>query len=357
MLTIKGRLTKSVIFYLGLLGLAAGSNALAETVEQCYDKGGEYYDQENFKEAYTWFFKAAEQGNTKAQYWLGVMYKNGEGVEKDSVEAFRWYRKAAEQGDVGMQNHLGYWYSVGKGVEKDYAEAVKWYRKAAEQGDATSQNSLGLLYLYGSGVEKDYTEAEKWFRKAAEQGNESGYYNLAQMNELSLNYNMTYGQVVSSLRSDLILRTVENGYSRHAGGSYRIIYGIVQKPRHWSKGSFNWFGNKADFMEIIFVQGCNENSSNTTLYMEGCRMWMNLPTDSAWNAFSESLCRSYGDPTATQTQLIWSYGPTTLLLDRHDDSVKKGHYLFQTWSGELTRIRVDQKEQEMAESNKSRWKK
>jgi len=357
MLTIKGRLTKSVIFYLGLLGLAAGSNALAETVEQCYEKGKEYYDQDNFKEAYTWFFKAAEQGYTKAQNWVGIMYEHGRGVEKDSVEAFRWYHKAAEQGDVHVQTILAQQYRWGKGVEQDYAEAVKWYRKAAEQGDASSQNNLGTMYKNGTGVERDYAEAEKWYRKAAEQGNECGYYNLAQMNELSLNYNMTYGQVVSSLRSDLTLRTVDSGYSRHAGGSYRIIYGIVQKPRHWSKGSFNWFDNKADFMEMIFVQGCNENSSNTTLYLEGCRMWMNLPTDSAWNAFSESIYRNYGEPTTTQTQLIWSYGPTTLLLDRHDDSVKKGYYLLQTWSGELTSIRVDQNRQKMAELNKSKWKK
>ena len=42
--------------------------------------------------------KAAEQGNANAQYNLGVMYANGDGVTKDAVKAVEWYQKAAAQG-------------------------------------------------------------------------------------------------------------------------------------------------------------------------------------------------------------------------------------------------------------------
>ena len=41
--------------------------------------------------------KAAEQGLVQAQYNLGDMYEQGQGVRQDYAEAFRWYRKAAEQ--------------------------------------------------------------------------------------------------------------------------------------------------------------------------------------------------------------------------------------------------------------------
>jgi TPR repeat protein len=41
---------------------------------------------------------AAEQGHLKAQFHLGFMYHNGQGVKQDKVEAVRWYRKAAVQG-------------------------------------------------------------------------------------------------------------------------------------------------------------------------------------------------------------------------------------------------------------------
>ena len=43
---------------------------------------------------------AAEQGDTRAQHSLGVMYAAGRGVPQDDAEAVRWYRLAAEQGDA-----------------------------------------------------------------------------------------------------------------------------------------------------------------------------------------------------------------------------------------------------------------
>ena len=45
-----------------------------------------------------WYGKAAEQGNAKAQYNLGLRYENGQGVAQDYGKAVEWYTKAAEQG-------------------------------------------------------------------------------------------------------------------------------------------------------------------------------------------------------------------------------------------------------------------
>ena len=89
--------------------------------------------------------KAAEQGNAKAQYNLGVCYENGYGVEKNYFKAVKWYRKAAEQGLADAQNNLGVCYYFGYGVEKNYSEAVKWWRRAAEQGNAKAQEVLRRL--------------------------------------------------------------------------------------------------------------------------------------------------------------------------------------------------------------------
>jgi len=60
---------------------------------------------------------------------------------------FKWFRKAAEQGDSRAQLYLGLCYSNGTGVEKDYAEAVNWVRKAAEQGNASPNAHLGITTL------------------------------------------------------------------------------------------------------------------------------------------------------------------------------------------------------------------
>jgi TPR repeat protein len=132
-------------------------------------------------EAVKWYRKAAEQGDADAQYNLGYMYSKGEGVPEDDTEAVKWYRKAAEQGDADAQCYLGFMYDDGEGVPEDDTEAVKWYRKATEQGNARAQNNLGFMYHYGDGVQKDLSEASKWYRRAAVQGNPVAQYNLGEM--------------------------------------------------------------------------------------------------------------------------------------------------------------------------------
>ena len=106
----------------------------------------EAYVRGDYATALTGFQNYAEQGNATAQFNLGVMYDNGEGVPKDDAEAVRWYRLAAEQGTAAAQFNLGLMYANGEGVPEDDAEAVRWYRLAAEQGDATAQSILGLMY-------------------------------------------------------------------------------------------------------------------------------------------------------------------------------------------------------------------
>ena len=103
------------------------------------------------------------KGDAKAQYNLGLMYYNGQGVLQDYKEAVKWYRKSAEQGYAKAQHNLGVMYEDGLGVLQDYKEAFKWYRLASEQGYAEAQHNLGLLYEDGLGVLQDYKESVKWW--------------------------------------------------------------------------------------------------------------------------------------------------------------------------------------------------
>ncbi|MBQ9420088.1 MAG: SEL1-like repeat protein, partial [Synergistaceae bacterium] len=50
--------------------------------------------------------KAAAQGHAEAQYRLGMMYKNGEGVPQDQEKATKLFEKAAAQGNVGAKSEL-----------------------------------------------------------------------------------------------------------------------------------------------------------------------------------------------------------------------------------------------------------
>lgn len=93
----------------------------------------------------TRYRKAAEKGVADAQFVLGAMYANGQGVERDYNEAAAWYRKAADQGYAKAQYNLGRMYISGQGVPYDYLQAVKWFNRAAEQDGMESHNQKEIL--------------------------------------------------------------------------------------------------------------------------------------------------------------------------------------------------------------------
>ncbi len=75
----------------------------------------------------------AEQGDAKAQFALGTMYRDGQGVQRDYAKALRWWQKAAEQGIVDAQYALGNIYSGGTGIARDNIQAYMWYSIATAQ--------------------------------------------------------------------------------------------------------------------------------------------------------------------------------------------------------------------------------
>ena len=50
--------------------------------------------------------KAAEQGHAPAQFNLGDMYRDGEGVPQDDVEAFKWFSLATTYADESQREGL-----------------------------------------------------------------------------------------------------------------------------------------------------------------------------------------------------------------------------------------------------------
>ncbi|MCA8835846.1 MAG: sel1 repeat family protein [Proteobacteria bacterium] len=98
----------------------------------------------------------AEQGISLAQFNLGTMYKNGEGVPEDYREAVKWFRLSAEQGHESGQYNLGGGYHFGNGVPKDYVLAYMWYNLAASNG------------FSGAGILRDIVEKEMTSNQIAE---------------------------------------------------------------------------------------------------------------------------------------------------------------------------------------------
>jgi len=102
------------------------------------------------------------------------MYYRGRGLPQDDRAAAEWFRRAADQGDTSAQFYLGGMYSEGRGVPQVYTEAARFYQMAAERGDGQAQYNLGLAYARGEGVEQDLVKAHLYFNLAAARLNPRG---------------------------------------------------------------------------------------------------------------------------------------------------------------------------------------
>ena len=80
--------------------------------------------------------KLAEQGDPEAQFVLGNLYRDGQGVEKDLAQTIAWWEKAAALGYVDAQFALGNIYSGGYGVTKDYVLSYMWFDITAARTDS-----------------------------------------------------------------------------------------------------------------------------------------------------------------------------------------------------------------------------
>ena len=114
--------------------------------------------------------RAAEFGDTDAQYELGMYYMSGVGVGVDLEKAVFWLEQVAEKGYAKAQFQAGMCYYLDYDDVLAVGRSTYWFEKAAEQGHARAQYMFGSCYFVGDGVEQDYDKAECWFRKAAEQG-------------------------------------------------------------------------------------------------------------------------------------------------------------------------------------------
>ncbi len=150
--------------------LIALAGCVTNAGESAYNRGG-------FREAYNLWRPLAAAGDPIAQYSLGVLYSDGDGVARDYVAAENWWRKSAEDGLAQAQHNLALVYANGAGVPRNYPEAVKWFRKAAETIPRSKFN-LGTLYAKGLGVPQDWAVAKNWYEKAAADGVADAHMNL-----------------------------------------------------------------------------------------------------------------------------------------------------------------------------------
>ena len=129
------------IFAFVVLSLLVASGALAFD----FAAGLTAYQQGDFVTAAKEWRQLADQGDSSAQFNLGLLYYDGKGVPQDYTEAANWFRRAAEQDYEKAEHNLGAMYGSGKGVKRDYIQAYKWLNICAGKGDSGCASQRDLI--------------------------------------------------------------------------------------------------------------------------------------------------------------------------------------------------------------------
>ena len=107
----------------------------------------------NLEKSAYWSQKASDQGAPAAQRNMGIFYAMGlGGLKKDVNKALELWKKAAEAGDSEAQYALGScyagdveYYDPDK-IYQNMPEAKKWLQKAADQGHERAKETLERLF-------------------------------------------------------------------------------------------------------------------------------------------------------------------------------------------------------------------
>lgn len=112
---------------------------------------GNDYIKQDFHVAFKKFNEIKNQDiNGDILYYLGYMFDNGLGINKDEEIAFEYYKKSAKKGFTFAEYSLGQAFLQGRGIKANDAEAIYWLTKATEKEDYMAQYVLGSLYYEGT---------------------------------------------------------------------------------------------------------------------------------------------------------------------------------------------------------------
>jgi len=161
--------------------LASAGKGDADAQEQV---GAAYCDgvgvAQDYHQGLIWLQKAADQNNTRAISWLGLIYANGFGVPPDQTKAFQYYLAAATAGnDPSDEMQVAERYARGNGVSPSDVESLSWNAKAAAQGNAQAQLETGLDYFNGKGSTRNPEKAFGYFLQASHRDVARAQYYMA----------------------------------------------------------------------------------------------------------------------------------------------------------------------------------
>lgn len=138
---------------------------------------------QNKQEAAYWWLRAAEGGSHASRLLIARKFRFGEHIPCDKTEAAAWLVRAVNQGypqceekDVRWEGHpapglaefeLGTMLRNGEGVPVDKAKAAELFRRGYEQGCDDAGYALGVMLYEADGIPANKEEGSRLIRDAA----------------------------------------------------------------------------------------------------------------------------------------------------------------------------------------------
>ncbi|MFA9219104.1 MAG: tetratricopeptide repeat protein [Sphingomonadaceae bacterium] len=153
---------------LALLLLAGGSAQAGPVDEARQHLRGSAQRPADLPRAFRLFSAAAKGGDPQAAYYLGLMYKNGMAVARDTRSAAQWLKFAAERGVPAAMFVLANLHLSGDGVARDELAARRWIEKAADLDYPEAVMAMAIGLRDGSmGFERNEALSDAHMKMAA----------------------------------------------------------------------------------------------------------------------------------------------------------------------------------------------
>jgi uncharacterized protein len=146
-------------------------------------KGRNAYADGNYDKALKYFRRESDDGKVVADWYLGHMYRLGQGVTADASVAYSYYSRVADSYDpeesdnkrlrivIDSQIQMANYHRLGipaSGMKPDPEAAARTYlRIASTYGHPAAQFALGEMNMVGEGVKQNPQQGLKWLTAAA----------------------------------------------------------------------------------------------------------------------------------------------------------------------------------------------
>ena len=126
---------------------------------------------------------ASYDGDGDAALELGRRYDFGIDVKTNFQEAMSWYQVAYDNGNKMSSVYLGYLYLNGLGTDKDVNKAIEYFDKAISNNEIEGYSGLARVYLENKDIENAPSLCYNNAKKAYDEKSPMGTFLMAYLTE------------------------------------------------------------------------------------------------------------------------------------------------------------------------------